>query len=437
MNKNLKYVFTASLIFIFTIAFAQKTEKNSLTLKDVIKLTVENHPLIKQKEDELRAAQFRVEEQKSSYLPYVSAEASYTRIGPIPAFAFGGENLELAPANNYNVGVLVHQTLYDFGKRDSQVDYASSFLNSIKDNEDLIKNDLSNQAVRVFCGILFLEKSIAVEDTQYAALQEHLKITELRIKNGTATDYDALSTKTRMVEIKNEKIELQNEMNKQKLYLKELIGLDRKKEISITGYFDLPNYRLNSDSLLNAAYSQRQELKLAMDTRNTVNLQKEMISQIDKPVFSADLGYGVKNGYEPNIDVLRGNWFAGVSVDVPIFNGNLTENKISEAKAVIDAADKKIAQIKESISTDIYQAISDLKTGIEKLNSTQDQIGYAEKSLERAKVQYERGAGTNLEVLDAETASTQARLLNIQAMYQSIISYYSLRKAIGDKIFLH
>ncbi|MCL6100011.1 MAG: TolC family protein [Bacteroidetes bacterium] len=435
MNKNLKYILTASLIFIASVSFAQKPENNSLTLKDVLKLTVENHPLIKQKEDELRAAQYRVEQQKSSYLPNVGAQASYTRIGPIPAFSFGGQDLELAPANNYNIGVFVHQTLFDFGKRDSQVDYAASFLNSVKDNEDFIKNDLSNQAVKVFYGILFLEKSIAVKDTQTAALQEHLNITELKIKNGTATDYDVLSTKTKMVEIKNEKIELLNDLNKMELYLKELIGMDRAKEISVAGDFDLASFSINSDSLLNAAYTQRPELKFVEDARSSANLQKEMVSQLDKPVVSADLGYGFKNGYEPNINVLRGNWFAGVTLGVPIFNGNLTENKINEANASIDAADKKINQVKESISTDVYQAISDMETAMEKLNSAQEQIDYAKKSLERAKVQYERGAGTNLEVLDAETALTQAQLLKVQSMYKTIISYYSLRRAAGDKIY--
>ena len=432
MKRNLKYMFAASLCFIYSLSYAQNAGDNALTIKDVIKLTVENHPLIKQKEDELRAAQYRVEQQKSFYLPNVNAEATYTRIGPIPAFAFGGENLELAPANNYNVGVFVHQTLYDFGKRDSQVDYAASFLTSVKDNEELIKNDLSDQAVRIFYGILFLKKSIAVKNTQYATLQEHLKITELKIKNGTATDYDVLSTKARMVEIKNEKIELQNEMNKQELYLKELIGFDRRKEVNITGHFDLPLYNLNSDSLLSAAYNQRPEWKLVTDARNTANLQKAIVSQIDKPSVRADLGYGFKNGYEPNIEVMRGNWFAGVSLDVPIFNGNLTENKINEASATIDAADQKIKQVKESISTDVFQSESDLKSNVERMNSTQEQIDYARGSLERAKLQYERGTATNLEVLDSETALTQAQLLNIQAKYKSIISYYSLRRAVGD-----
>ncbi|MCX6170304.1 MAG: TolC family protein [Ignavibacteriales bacterium] len=432
MKKYLKYIFAASLCLINSLTSAQSMENNALSLKDIIKLTIGNHPLIKQKEAELHAAQFRVDQQKSFYLPDVTAEAVYTRIGPIPAFALGGENLELAPANNYNVGVFVHQTLYDFDKRDSQVEYAKSFLSSIKNNEDLIKNDLANQAVRVFYGILFLQKSIAVKDTQYVALQEHLKVTELRIKNGTATDYDELSTKTRMVEIKNEKIDLQNEKNKQELYLKELIGMDRSKEILISGYLDLPKYILNDDSLLTAAYSQRVELKLASSERNTANLQKEMVSQTDKPVVKADLGYGFKNGFEPNIEVMRGNWFAGVSLNVPIFNGNLTENKINEADAAIDAVDQKIKQVKESISTDVYQSESDLKSNVERMNSTQEQINYARSSLERAKLQYEKGAGTNLEVLDSETALTQARLLNIQAEYKSIISYYSLHRAIGD-----
>ncbi|MDP4116356.1 MAG: TolC family protein [Bacteroidota bacterium] len=433
MNRNLKYITTILLIIIiYSSPFAQKQENSPLTLNEAIKLTVNNHPLIKQKEAELQAAQFKVEQQKSYYLPNVSAEASYNRIAPIPAFAFGGKIMELAPANNYNMGVFVRHTLYDFGKRESQVDYASSFLNSVKDNENLIKDDLSSQVIKVFYGMLFLEKSMAVKDTQLVTLKEHLRTNDLKIKNGTATDYDALSTKTRIIEINNEKIELQNEKDKQELFLKELIGLNREKEINIMGSFELPAYSLNSDSILNAAYNQRAELKLSEDARSTANLQKGMVSLTDKPVLNAAVGYGFKNGYEPNIQVLRGNWYAGVSINVPIFNGNLTDNKINETNASIDAADQKIKQVKESISTDVFQSVVDLKSNISRMNSTQEQIDYAGRSLERAVIQYKIGAGTNLEVLDSETALTQARLVNIQVKYKSIMSYYSLRRAVGD-----
>lgn len=430
MKKIFGSLFAIIIIFLSSNAFAQQ-----LTLDDVISLTVKNHPLIQQKEDELRAASFRVDQQKSFYMPIVKADASYTRIGPIPSFNFGGQSLDLAPADNYNVTLLVHQTLYDFGKRNAQVQYAESFLNSIKDRQDLIKNDLSNQAVRVFYAIIFLENSIAVKDSQFAALQEHLNVTNLKIKNGTATDYDALSTKTKMAEIENEKSSLLNEKSRQEYYLKELIGYDRNKNILITGQFDLPDYNVDPDSLITTAFNQRFELKIAYDAINTGNMQKEMIKQSDKPVLNADLGYGFKNGYEPNINVLRGNWFASVSVDVPIFNGNLTDNRVNEANANIDAADKNVAQLKNSISTEVYQSLSNLKSSIEKIKISSQQIDYAQKSLERAKIQYDKGAGTNLEVLDAETTLTQAKLLKIQATYKAVINYYDLKKAVGDIIF--
>jgi outer membrane protein TolC len=156
---------------------------------------------------------------------------------------------------------------------------------------------------------------------------------------------------------------------------------------------------------------------------------------MDKPSLAADFGYGFKNGYEPNIYVLRGNWFLGVNLEVPIFNGFLTKNKIAEADANISVLDRRVEQVKESISTELYQSLSDYNSNLKKINSTNTQIEFANKYLERANLQYARGAGTNLEVLDAQTALTQARLLNVQAIYKSIVSYYSVKKAAGDIIY--
>jgi outer membrane protein TolC len=151
--------------------------------------------------------------------------------------------------------------------------------------------------------------------------------------------------------------------------------------------------------------------------------------------LNADAGYGIKNGYEPNIDAWRGNWFIGVSAGIPIFNGNLTSKRENEAEINIGIIDQRIEQLKDNVSTEIYQSMSDLKSSMLKFSTTQRQIEYARKSLERVKAQYQSGSSTNLDVLDAETALTQARLLNIQALYKSVLGYYAVKKAIGDKLY--
>ncbi len=432
------FIYTLLLlsISVFGLKAQSKTDKDDIvTLNQALKLSVQNRPLLKQKEEDLRTLHYRIEQQKSAYLPEVDAQISYLLMGPLPEFAFGGKNLELAPSNNYNALVAAHYILYDFGKRDAQIDALRSHRESILDEQNLIKSRLTNQTVRIFYTILFLKQSIIEKQAEAATLREHLKITEGKIASGTATEYDVLSTNTRLADNENAVVELKNELVKQEVALKELIGYDRKQNIEVAGeFFAVPSI-VNSDSLMNVAAAQRMEFKLIADAQNSARMQKASIALMDKPVINTQAMYGIKNGFEPNLDVLRGNWAVGVSLGIPIFNGNIRENREMEIETGVLASDQQLEQTKESVKTEIYQSVSDLSSNNEKLSITLKQISYAEKSLERAQLQYESGAGTNLEVLDASTMLTQAKLMHLQVMFREVLNYYTLKNAIGDKLF--
>lgn len=412
------------------------TDSGSIvTLEQALKLSVQNRPLLKQKEEDLNSLRYRIEQQKSAYLPEVNADISYLLMGPLPEFAFGGKNLELAPSNNYNAVVAARYILYDFGKRDAQLDALRSHQQSILDEQSLIKSTLTNQTVRVFYTILFMKQSIIEKYAEAATLREHLKITEGKIASGTATEYDVLSTNTRLADIENTIVELKNEQAKQEVALKELIGYNRKNPVTVKGDFFTVPVIANADSLMEIALSQRSEFKLIADAQNSARLQKASISLMNKPVLNSQALYGIKNGYEPNLDVFRGNWAVGVSLGIPIFNGNLRENREMEIESGVLASDQKMEQTKETVSTEIYQALNDLSANREKLSITQRQIDYAQKSLERAQLQYESGTGTNLDVLDASTMLTQAKLMHLQVMFREVLNYYTLKNAAGDKLF--
>jgi outer membrane protein len=153
------------------------------------------------------------------------------------------------------------------------------------------------------------------------------------------------------------------------------------------------------------------------------------------PSLNAILSYGIKNGYEPNLNVLRGNWLAGISLNVPIFNGFLTKNKESELKANSNAANLNIVTLKRNIVSEIQQAQSGLNSNLDKLESTLTQVNFAKETVQRAIARYKNGVGTNLDLLDAETSLAQARLFYLQDLYRSILSSYQLKKAVGDVIY--
>jgi outer membrane protein TolC len=428
-------ILTALLFFNPGINFAQPGKQNALTLDKAIQLTINNYPLIKQEQEKINAVDYKIEQQKSYYYPNIEGEASYSRIGPLPSFNFGEEELILAPANNYNLNVILNEEIYDFGKRGASVDLVNSYKQSASDNVDLVKSNLSYQTLMTFYSILFIEKSIAVKDTQIASLNAHLGETDKKIESGSATDYDALSTQVRISQAQSEKIELLNQQKQQQINLKQLLGVAQDTTLTIIGDFSAPSPISNIDSLINISFQKRSELKLAEDELNTSHLQEHVAGLGNAPSLNATLGYGIKNGYEPNLDALRGNWVAALSLKVPIFNGFLTKNQEGEAKVNSNVLVLNITTLKRNIISDVQEAASNLNSNLDKLNSTLTQVKFAEQTVQRAISRYDSGVGTNLDLLDAETSLAEARFFYLRDLYKSILSSYQLKKAVGDVIY--
>ena len=90
-----KIILIVLLIFVSQSNYAQSSKADPLTLNKAIELTIKNYPLIKQQQEMTKAADYKIEQQKSFYYPDIFGQATYTRIGPLPSFSFGGNILEL------------------------------------------------------------------------------------------------------------------------------------------------------------------------------------------------------------------------------------------------------------------------------------------------------------------------------------------------------
>ena len=434
-NQSIHLLIVFMVCLTTKVNYAQVQPADSLTLNQAIALTINNYPLIKQQQEKIKAIDYKIEQQKSYYYPNIEGLATYARIGPLPSFSFGGESLVLAPADNYNFNIVLNERLFDFGKRDASVDLVSSYKKSAFENVKQVKNDLSYRTLQSFYSILFLKKSIAVKDTQLANLEAHLNINNKKIESGSATDYDALSTQVRISQAQSERIELVNQLKQQEIMLKQFLGVSQDTTLNIKGDFSAPKFFLNTDSLTNVAFQNRSEIKLAEDELNTSHLQEHLAGLGDLPNLNATLSYGVKNGYEPNLDILRGNWVAGVSLNVPIFNGFLKKNKEGEAKVNSSVTELKITTLKRNIIAEVQQASNNLNSNLDKLYTTAAQVNFAKETLKRAEARYNNGVSTNLDLLDAETSLAQARLFYLLDLYKSILSYYDLKKSVGDIIY--
>jgi outer membrane protein TolC len=81
----------------------------------------------------------------------------------------------------------------------------------------------------------------------------------------------------------------------------------------------------------------------------------------------------------------------------------------------------------------VEHAYSDLHAASAKVSISQLQVQQSTEAVAIARTRYETGSITNLDLLDAETAQSAARLGNLQAQYRLVLSKYDVERAIGGK----
>jgi len=424
------------LTMVQTAAFAQIRPGDSLTVTDAVRITITDHPLIRQSAALLDAARSRTEASRSSLYPTADAELGYTLLTPIAELAFPGlGDFKLYPENNFDEHIAVQQTVYDFGRRDATIDLNSRKTGTVADNIAIVRAELAYQTVQTFYTILFLRQSSTVQEQQIDALGEHLVITQKRMQSGSATDYDVLTTQVRIAAARNRLFDLTNDMHKREAQFRRLLGLPAGADVLLRGSFAQTAVTLNEDSLIALALQRRCELKLARDAEAVAEAEMRVAETRDRPALNAAIVYGVKNGYIPNLDIWRGNLIFGLEAKIPIFNGFRTRNDMDEASANLRAAALKRADTERMIVQEVQQSVSDLRTTAEKLQTSDIQVDQAARALEMAKVRYDNGVITNLDLIDAETALAQAKLTQVDALKDYVIGSYSLKKNTGEEYF--
>ena len=422
------------IIFIVTSVFPQNNGI-PIDLNRAVQFTVQRYPLILQLSRQADIVDARVSQLKSNYLPSIDADFSYTRLGPVQAFQFGSLSAQLYPENNYDAHIGMGYTVYDFGKRDAQIDLAGSNKSTALDNVELAKTNLAYQAIQAYYSILYLKESLKLKEEQISNLNIHLQNTVAKVKSGTATDFDTLTTRVKISAVENQKIDIENEIMKQEIQLRSLMGMTPDARINVTGELNIFKTNYNADSLIQTAMKERSEMKIAHDNEMTAGFQKLNARKNDMPSLNFHFLYGFKNGFIPNIDVLRGNFAAAVSFRYPIYNGSKEDYMEQEADANLLSTRSHNDDVEITIKSEVTKAISDITSLGKQLDNINIQIEQATKSVARSEIQYRDGTLRNLDLLDAQTNLSEAKLSEKQLIFRNILAYYNLQRAIGKRVW--
>jgi outer membrane protein TolC len=418
-----------------TGVFAQS---DSLTIDKALEIVLKRHPSINQAQEALEASRAHTQSLSSANYPSVFADVSDFYLGPEYPFNLGVAKFPMYPDNNFDAHIGALYTVLDFGKRALTIEAGKTGEASAADRLTGVKTDLYYQVVQLFTAIILQEKSIVVADEGIAELDRHLLDVRKKIEAGSATEYDVLKTQVQRTVAQSQRVDIASDLTKKQTALRQLLGVAPGSPIALKGGFDTISVRLNADSLLMVALNNRSERALALNTNQSAKLQRDLAKKENLPVLNVHASGGFKNGFPdnappPNTDIStpRINWSAGAEVSLPLYDGKRAKFHEQEAARSELASDAALNAVDERIKTEVLQAASDVEASFSKLDISRSQIAFAQRSLELARLKYDAGVVTNLDVLDAENDFSQAKLGHLRNQFQYTQSLFALDHAIG------
>lgn len=123
--------------------------------------------------------------------------------------------------------------------------------------------------------------------------------------------------------------------------------------------------------------------------------------------------------------------YVGLSLNVPIFTGFQHVNQLRQAQITVMKAQNDLDNMKNTVSLQVNQARTSYINGLQTLNDQKRNMALAEEVLRVAKIKYQQGVGSSIEVTQAQTAVENADNSYIQGLYDALVSKVDLDKAYG------
>ncbi len=121
----------------------------------------------------------------------------------------------------------------------------------------------------------------------------------------------------------------------------------------------------------------------------------------------------------------------GLKMSVPIFDGLQKQNRAQEDKIGVVEGMNTLNTVKQSIYLDIANSTTSLENAIAELKNQQENMDLAQNVEHDSKIKYEAGTGSNLEVVDAETALTEAETNYYNSLFNTLVAKVDYEQAKG------
>lgn len=405
-----------------------------LTLEQALEIALSENPTVKVAEQEIEKTEYARKGAYAALFPQIDFSASYDRTIKKQVMYFDNQSVPVGTDNNYSLGFSAAMPLVN-AQLWKSLDISALDVELAVEQARSSKIDMVNQVKKSFFAVLLAKDSYEVFlESYHNAMENYLDI-ERKYNQGLIAEYDLIRADVTVKNTEPNVFQAENALALAKWQLKALMAVDLNLNIECQG--ELTDYEtdmytdyVSSDTNLVENSSLVQMDIQTEQLQETLKMQKyEYI-----PTLSLTTNYqwtSMNDNFKFKDYVWNPYSVVGVTLAVPIFSGGSKYNNIRQTRVTINQIKLQREDTERNLELAVKQYRDNMATNIKQLEAARKAVDQSERGYLIAQKRYDTGAGTLLEVNDAELAMTQAKLNFNQAIYDYMVAKADLDKTLG------
>jgi len=409
-----------------------------LTSDEAARRAMQTNATVEAKKKALEGAQIGIDAANAAYWPQLKLSASYTRLSPV-TLNFGGVGSFSLPTDqiSFDAGVQVPISDYVF-KVSHGVAAASRQRDAAAYDRNATFASVARDARVAYYTWIRQQTQVVIQEQAVEQAQGHQRDTQNSFAAGLASKADVLKSQS---DLANAMLQLETARNNTATAAAQLdvaMGIPPGQEPHFIGeevFVEAPELASlpTADAGLREAMEKRAELK-TLDANAAASREQAKSTRVGNyPRLDAS---AAANYSKPNqryfVDTkFHDTWQAGVVLSwtptaIPLNDATASQ---AEVKATELAAQRRAAV--DGMKVEIEQALRSAATARYSIGVATIQLTSAEEGLRVRTELFRAGRGTNVELTDAETTLTNARIQLADAYVSARIALVQLNHALG------
>ena len=410
-------------------------EKN-YDLPELIDIAESSHPETRMAWEQARAEAYAVGLSKSTYYPYLAALASED----FEHSLFSLTSVFPGNAVEENAGFDLNWLLFDFGGRKAAVAEARDNLMLANVNFNATHQKVVFSVIEGFYSYNISRQQVEAAQSTLEAAQTVADAAKAKFENGLGTTQDVLQAEQELAQADYDLEAARGALSDSQVALVDALGIFPNTPIQVAKIPEKPvqnDLDEPLDDLIERALSQRPDLlgKLASLKASQAAVRKARAAYY--PQISADASAGWQkldvNAYNsPYTGNSKPVYAAGLSIELPIFDGFARHNNLRLAQAQLKAAESDLVDSRDTAVEQVMTAYIDLQTAMRKQDAAEVLFSAAQTAFDATLASYKNGLGTYVDVEIAQKNLATARTTLVDTRSAIYTSRTTLALNVGD-----